>query len=168
MFVPATVMYERCSRHPGDAGYRFLKALSLEIREPMGEVVESDEGIRGDTASNVTKPALLETGKSINVPLFIKEGETIKIDRVALGASCRRNQLVGHAAIELEAGFDQAVQLAFLDGRRLAVERDDVDQQRGCSEAIIGLVKGPRLRVRRNDIGDELAKSVQHPFSLSK
>ena len=38
------------------------------------------EGVRGDTASNVTKPAKLETGKTINVPLFIKEGETIKID----------------------------------------------------------------------------------------
>ena len=44
------------------------------------KVVESPEGVRGDTASNVTKPAKLETGKSINVPLFIKEGENIKID----------------------------------------------------------------------------------------
>jgi len=42
--------------------------------------VESAEGLRGDTASNVTKPAKLETGKTINVPLFIKEGEAIKID----------------------------------------------------------------------------------------
>src|SRR5438128_700235 len=44
------------------------------------KVTESPEGVRGDTASNVTKPATLETGKKINVPLFIKEGETIKID----------------------------------------------------------------------------------------
>jgi elongation factor P len=44
------------------------------------KVVESPEGVRGDTASNVTKPATLETGKKINVPLFIKEGEMIKID----------------------------------------------------------------------------------------
>lgn len=44
------------------------------------KVVESAEGLRGDTASNVTKPAKLETGKMINVPLFIKEGELIKID----------------------------------------------------------------------------------------
>jgi elongation factor P len=44
------------------------------------KVVESAEGVRGDTASNVTKPALLETGKTVNVPLFIHEGETIKID----------------------------------------------------------------------------------------
>ena len=44
------------------------------------KVVEAPEGLRGDTASNVTKPATLETGKIINVPLFIQEGEMIKID----------------------------------------------------------------------------------------
>ncbi len=44
------------------------------------KVVEAPEGLRGDTASNVTKPALLETGKTVNVPLFINEGELIKID----------------------------------------------------------------------------------------
>ena len=44
------------------------------------KIVESPQGLRGDTASNVTKPAVLETGKTINVPLFIKEGETVKID----------------------------------------------------------------------------------------
>ncbi len=44
------------------------------------KVIESPEGLRGDTASNVTKPALLETGKTVNVPLFISEGEIIKID----------------------------------------------------------------------------------------
>lgn len=43
------------------------------------KVVESPEGIRGDTASNVQKPATLETGLIVQVPLFIKEGETIKI-----------------------------------------------------------------------------------------
>ena len=44
------------------------------------KVVEAPEGLRGDTASNVTKPAILETGKTVNVPLFIQEGEKIKID----------------------------------------------------------------------------------------
>ena len=44
------------------------------------KVVEAPEGLRGDTASNVTKPATLETGKIVNVPLFIQEGEMIKID----------------------------------------------------------------------------------------
>jgi elongation factor P len=43
------------------------------------KVVESAEGIKGDTASNVQKPAKLETGLVVNVPLFIKEGEIIKI-----------------------------------------------------------------------------------------
>jgi elongation factor P len=44
------------------------------------KVLEAPEGLRGDTASNVTKPAILETGKTVNVPLFINEGELIKID----------------------------------------------------------------------------------------
>jgi elongation factor P len=43
-------------------------------------VAESAEGVRGDSANNVQKPATLETGKVINVPLFIKEGEMVKID----------------------------------------------------------------------------------------
>ncbi|MEI6033132.1 MAG: elongation factor P [Verrucomicrobiae bacterium] len=43
------------------------------------KVTESADGIRGDSANNVQKPATLETGKIINVPLFIKEGEMIKI-----------------------------------------------------------------------------------------
>ncbi|MCX6972574.1 MAG: elongation factor P [Verrucomicrobia bacterium] len=43
------------------------------------KVVESADGVRGDSANNVQKPAKLETGKTINVPLFIKEGELIKV-----------------------------------------------------------------------------------------
>ena len=40
-----------------------------------------DEGVaKGDTATNVTKPATLETGAEIKVPLFINEGEKIQID----------------------------------------------------------------------------------------
>ena len=44
------------------------------------KVVESPEGCAAIPRSNVTKPAVLETGKTVNVPLFINEGETIKID----------------------------------------------------------------------------------------
>jgi elongation factor P len=44
------------------------------------KVIESAEGVRGDSANNVQKPAVLETGLSIQVPLFIKEGERIKVD----------------------------------------------------------------------------------------
>ncbi|PYI90780.1 MAG: elongation factor P [Verrucomicrobia bacterium] len=57
------------------------KAVQVELPSSVNlKVVDSAEGVRGDTASNVTKPAKLETGKTINVPLFIKEGETVKID----------------------------------------------------------------------------------------
>jgi elongation factor P len=57
------------------------KAVEIELPASVSlKVVESAEGLRGDTASNVTKPAKLETGKTINVPLFIKEGENVKID----------------------------------------------------------------------------------------
>ncbi len=57
------------------------KPVQVELPSSVGlKVIESPQGLRGDTASNVTKPAKLETGKTINVPLFIKEGETIKID----------------------------------------------------------------------------------------
>ncbi len=43
-------------------------------------ITETDPGLRGDTASGGTKPAVLETGLVVQVPLFVKEGETIRID----------------------------------------------------------------------------------------
>ena len=44
------------------------------------EVVATEPGVKGDTATNVTKPATLETGAIVKVPLFINEGEKIQID----------------------------------------------------------------------------------------
>ena len=44
------------------------------------QVTETEPGVKGDTATNVTKPATLETGAEIKVPLFIDPGETIRID----------------------------------------------------------------------------------------
>lgn len=44
------------------------------------QIVQSEPGIKGDTASGATKPATLSTGAVVNVPLFVKEGEWIKID----------------------------------------------------------------------------------------
>ena len=44
------------------------------------KVVETDPGIRGDTASGGTKPAVVETGAVIKVPLYLEVGETIKVD----------------------------------------------------------------------------------------
>jgi elongation factor P len=44
------------------------------------KIVKSDPGIKGDTASGSTKPATLSTGHVIQVPLFVEEGETVRID----------------------------------------------------------------------------------------
>lgn len=44
------------------------------------KVTKTDPGFKGDTATNATKPATLETGAEIKVPLFIDEGEVIQID----------------------------------------------------------------------------------------
>ncbi len=43
-------------------------------------VTQTDPGFKGDTATNATKPAVLETGAEIKVPLFIDEGEKIQVD----------------------------------------------------------------------------------------
>lgn len=43
-------------------------------------ITETEPGIKGDTATNVTKPAKVETGAEIRVPLFINEGDKIRID----------------------------------------------------------------------------------------
>ena len=43
-------------------------------------VVETEPGVKGDTVSNVTKPAKLETGAVVQVPLFVNTGERIKVD----------------------------------------------------------------------------------------
>ncbi|MFZ0454197.1 MAG: elongation factor P [Ignavibacteriaceae bacterium] len=44
------------------------------------KVVETEPGFKGDTATGATKPAKLETGATVNVPLFINEGDLLKID----------------------------------------------------------------------------------------
>jgi elongation factor P len=44
------------------------------------QIKESEPGVKGDTASGATKPATLSTGAVVNVPLFIKEGEWVKVD----------------------------------------------------------------------------------------
>ena len=55
--------------------------FSVEVPNFMElTVTETEPGLRGDTATNVTKPATLETGAEIKVPLFINEGDVIKID----------------------------------------------------------------------------------------
>jgi len=43
-------------------------------------VASTEPGVKGDTVSNVEKPATLETGAVVQVPLFVKEGDTLKVD----------------------------------------------------------------------------------------
>ena len=43
-------------------------------------MTETEPGFKGDTATGTTKPATLETGYKISVPLFVNEGDTIRID----------------------------------------------------------------------------------------
>ena len=57
------------------------KPLSVELPPHVVlEVTYTEPGIKGDTATNATKPATLETGHEISVPLFINQGEKVKVD----------------------------------------------------------------------------------------
>ena len=58
-------------------------SMPLSVDMPVSvvlEVTHSEPGIKGNTATNATKPATVETGARLNVPLFINEGDKIKID----------------------------------------------------------------------------------------
>ncbi len=62
---------------------KFFKGSAFSVDAPNFvelEVVATEPGARGDTATNVTKPATLETGYVVGVPLFINQGEKIRID----------------------------------------------------------------------------------------
>jgi len=55
--------------------------VTIEIANFMNlKIVECEPGVKGDTVSNVTKPAKLETGAVVQVPLFVESGETIRVD----------------------------------------------------------------------------------------
>ena len=58
-------------------------SMPLSVDMPASvvlEVTHTEPGVRGNTATNATKPATVETGARVNVPLFINEGDKIKID----------------------------------------------------------------------------------------
>ncbi|MCC5921984.1 MAG: elongation factor P [Cyclobacteriaceae bacterium] len=57
------------------------KPLSCELPQFIeAEITYTEPGIKGDTATNATKPATLNSGAEVQVPLFINEGERIKVD----------------------------------------------------------------------------------------
>jgi elongation factor P len=61
----------------------FWKGKPVNMQLPNyieAKVVRSDPGIKGDTSSGASKPATLECGATINVPLFIKEGDILRVD----------------------------------------------------------------------------------------
>ena len=65
------------------ATIKFYKDNAFLVEPPNFvdlKVIETEPGVKGDTATNVTKAATVETGAVIQVPIFIEEGEVIKID----------------------------------------------------------------------------------------
>lgn len=66
-----------------NASIRFYKGKAFEVNAPNFvelKIVETEPGIKGDTATGATKTAKVETGANVNVPLFVNEGDIIKID----------------------------------------------------------------------------------------
>jgi len=58
------------------------KVISVELPQFVELLVtQTDPGLRGDTAQGASKPAVLETGAVVQVPLFIEEGDVLRIDR---------------------------------------------------------------------------------------
>ncbi len=61
----------------------FFRSKPMAINLPTFvdlKVVKADPGMKGDTATGATKPVTMETGYEINVPLFIEQGETLRLD----------------------------------------------------------------------------------------
>ncbi|WP_243309925.1 elongation factor P [Fundidesulfovibrio agrisoli] len=57
------------------------KALDIDLPPSVVlEITHTEPGVKGDTVSGATKPATLSTGLTINVPLFVNEGEKVKVD----------------------------------------------------------------------------------------
>lgn len=62
---------------------KFFKGEPFSVEPPNFvelQIVEAEPGVRGDTATGATKPAILETGYRITVPLFVNQGERVRID----------------------------------------------------------------------------------------
>lgn len=61
----------------------FYQSKPISVEPPIFvelEVVETEPGVKGDTASGGTKPARLETGLTLQVPLFVEKGDIVKVD----------------------------------------------------------------------------------------
>lgn len=70
-------------RENDEATIKFFKEIPFLVEAPNFvnlKVVDTEPGVKGDTATNVTKAATVETGAVVQVPIFIEAGETIQID----------------------------------------------------------------------------------------
>ena len=70
-------------RENDEATLKFYQGQPFLVEAPNFvdlKVVETEPGVKGDTATNVTKAATVETGATVQVPIFIEEGEIIQID----------------------------------------------------------------------------------------
>lgn len=70
-------------RENDNATIRFFKGKAFDVMPSNFvelEVTETEPGIKGDTSSGATKPATVETGLTLNVPLFVNLGDKIRID----------------------------------------------------------------------------------------
>lgn len=70
-------------RENDEATIKFYKGAAFMVEAPNFvdlKVIETEPGVKGNTATNVTKAAVVETGATIHVPIFIEEGEIIQID----------------------------------------------------------------------------------------
>ena len=70
-------------RENDTATIKFYQGNAFAVEAPNFvdlKVIETESGVKGDTATNVTKAATVETGAVIQVPIFIEEGEVIQID----------------------------------------------------------------------------------------
>jgi len=75
-----------------DVQVLFVRDAPIRVELPTFvelEVTQTDPGVKGDTVSNVHKPATVETGAVIDVPLFVNEGDRLKIDTRTRAYSAR-------------------------------------------------------------------------------
>ena len=85
LHLPRTSVAEELEFLPPSSSVQLLtvdgKPAGLQLPASVElTVTETEPGVRGDTVSNVTKPATLETGAVVQVPLFVNPGERIKVD----------------------------------------------------------------------------------------
>src|SRR5438445_602340 len=108
-------------------------------------VSETEPGVKGDTVSNVTKPATLETGAVVQVPLFVNTGDRIKVDRRhAALVPVNRQQNVHGTGEALDVAVERRPELLVFLRRDEWVDHDHRLGELGIDRSDLG---APVLRV---------------------